>query len=177
MSAVTEGITAFSPLAIALLAGFFAARERRQSSSEKIMIRLSSEIAALDSLPEELDVRSLLISQVEATARKYKETCAREDSFKRDGLGIGLGIVLGGGGIALGTGAALQGGAYLWWWVLALPAIVVGVPGFFASLAGERSATSGDETALAEGTPDAAVDGSAVQHVTTTTSPHASDRR
>lgn len=174
MSTATEGITAFSPLAIALLAGLFAARERRQSSSEKIMVRLNSEIAALGSLPAGLDVRTLLESQVETTARKYKETCTREDSFKRDGLGIGVGIVIGGGGVALGTWAALQGGAYLWLWVLALPAIAVGVPGFIVSLVGS-SATSDDEATPTEGTPDAATDGSTAPHGNTATSPPASD--
>ncbi|MDK1474785.1 hypothetical protein QNO07_15380 [Streptomyces sp. 549] len=145
MSAVTDGITAFSPLAVALLTGLFAARERRQSSSAKIMDRLTAEIAALSSLPDNSDAKSILLSQAEATARTYKQTCTHEDTFKRDGLGIGLGIVLGGGGIALGTWAALQGGAHMWWWALALPAIVLGVPGFFHELAGGSRETSDDE--------------------------------
>ncbi|MFD4666416.1 hypothetical protein [Streptomyces halstedii] len=175
MSTVVAGVTAFSPLAIALLTGLFAARERRQLSSEKIMLRLNTEIAALDSLPEGLEVRSLLASQVDATARKYTETCTREDSFTRDKLGIGVGLIVGGGGIALGTWAALQGGAHLWWWVLALPAIVIGVPGFFVSLAGESSTVSDNSTAPPEEGAGAVIDGRAAQDGIAAASPTTDD--
>ncbi|CAM5589742.1 hypothetical protein SCANM124S_06348 [Streptomyces canus] len=94
----------------------------------------------------------MLTEQVEATVAKYKQTCLREDTFHRNGAGLGLGIVLGGGGIGLGTWAAIQGGSTLWWWVLAVPAIVLGVPGFFHEWTGGDSrdvAQSSDAAATA----------------------------
>ncbi|WP_330282934.1 hypothetical protein [Streptomyces sp. NBC_00588] len=106
------------------------------------MTRLTAEIAALDTLPDEASAKAMLTSQVEATVAKYKQTCLREDTFRRDGVGVGLGIVLGGGGIALGTWAAVQGGSTLWWWVLAVPAIILGVPGFFHEWTGGDSRTA-----------------------------------
>lgn len=142
LTSITQAVTAFSPVAIAMLTGVFAARSNRRARSDKIMTRLTAEIAALDTLPDEASAKAMLTSQVEATVAKYKQTCLREDTFRRDGVGVGLGIVLGGGGIALGTWAAVQGGSTLWWWVLAVPAIILGVPGFFHEWTGGDSRTA-----------------------------------
>ncbi|MFG3253844.1 hypothetical protein [Streptomyces sp. NPDC048172] len=145
MTSLSQAVTAFSPLIVALLAGFFAARERSQSSSQRYLARLTAEAEALQSLeslqslPKEAGANDILAAQIVSTARKYAATCALEDSLSRDKVGIGLGVVLGGGGIILGTWAALQGGAHFWWWILAIPAIVLGVPGFFHELGGGDS--------------------------------------
>lgn len=103
------------------------------------MVRLTAEIAAVESVAEGTTAKSVLTSQVDATAQRYSEMRQREDSFKRDAVGVGLGVVLSLGGIGLGTWAALHGGAYLWWWALAVPAIILGVPGFFHEVTGGDS--------------------------------------
>lgn len=118
------------------------------------MARLTAEIAALDTLPDEGSAKATLQSQVEATVAKYKQACLREDTFRRDGVGVGLGIVLGGGGIALGTWAAVQGGSTLWWWALAVPAIILGVPGFVHEWTGGDSRTADAETDATTTTTD-----------------------
>ncbi|MGW7555830.1 hypothetical protein [Streptomyces rimosus] len=139
MNTLAQVVTAFSPLLVAVVVGLFAARERRQTSSAKVMARLTAEAGVHEALPEGSAARSIVAAQLEATASKYKATCEREDSFRRDKVGLVAGIILGGGGLILGTWAALQGGGYLWWFVLALPAIMIGVPGFFVELAGGSS--------------------------------------
>lgn len=103
------------------------------------MDRLRAEIEASVALPEGSEAKETLLLQLDATARKYNETCTREDTFSRNVAGIVMGFLIGGGGIALGTWAALAGGGYLWWWVLAIPLIILGVFGFFYELAGGKS--------------------------------------
>lgn len=142
LTSITQAVTALSPVAIAVLTGVFAARSNRRAGSDKIMARLTAETAALDTLPDEGSAKAMLTAQVEATVAKYRQTCLREDALRRDGVGVGLGIVLGGGGIALGTWAAVQGGPTLWWWAVAVPAIVLGVPGFFHEWTGGDSRTA-----------------------------------
>ncbi|MGW4345540.1 hypothetical protein ACWEL8_10760 [Streptomyces sp. NPDC004690] len=138
-ASLTQMVTAFSPIVVALVTGYFGARLTRRSGSDKIMVRLRAEIEAAEALPDESEAKRTVLSQLDATARKYEETCRREDTFQRDIAGIVLGVLIGGGGIALGTWSALAGGIYLWWWVLAMPGIIMGVTGFFYELAGGKS--------------------------------------
>ncbi|GAA4555929.1 hypothetical protein [Streptomyces collinus] len=136
---VTEVVTAFSPVVIALITGFFGARLGRRTRSDKIMERLKAEIEASEALPAGSAAKEALLIQLDATAKKYAETCKHEDTFRRDSFSVILGLILGGVGIALGSWAALAGGSNLWWWVLAIPLIVFGVPGFFYEMAGGKS--------------------------------------
>ncbi|MFD5717568.1 hypothetical protein [Streptomyces sp. NPDC127036] len=103
------------------------------------MERLKAEIEASEALPAGSVAKGTLLTQLDATASKYAETCKHEDTFRRDSFGVVLGLIFGGVGIALGSWAALAGGAYLWWWVLAIPLIIFGVPGFFYEMAGGKS--------------------------------------
>ncbi|MFB9581712.1 hypothetical protein [Streptomyces goshikiensis] len=151
-ASITQVVTAFSPVVIALITGYFGARLSRRSRSDKLMERLKAEIEAVQALPEGSATKGVLLSQIDATVRKYEETCQREDTFRRDAAGLVMGILIGGGGIALGTWAALAGGLYFWWWVLAIPAIIVGVIGFFYELAGGRA----NQAAAATTTPSQA---------------------
>ncbi|MFF7738668.1 hypothetical protein [Streptomyces sp. NPDC007984] len=136
---ITQVVTAFSPIAIALITGFFGARLGRRTRSDKIMERLKAEIEASEALPAGSVAKETLQKQLDATANKYTETCKHEDAFRRDSFGVVLGLILGGAGVVLGSWAALAGGSYLWWWVLAIPLIVFGVPGFFYEMAGGKS--------------------------------------
>ncbi|MEU9912405.1 hypothetical protein [Streptomyces sp. NPDC051001] len=136
---ITQVVTAFSPIVIALITGFFGARLGRRTRSDKVMERLKAEIEAAEALPDGSAAKETLLAQLDATASKYEETCQHEDTFRRDSFGVILGLILGGVGIALGSWAALAGGSHLWWWVLAIPLIIFGVPGFFYEMAGGKS--------------------------------------
>ncbi|WP_320778852.1 hypothetical protein [Streptomyces sp. CRN 30] len=144
---VTQVVTAFSPILIALITGFFGARLGRRTKAVKIMERLKGEAETAEVLPEGSAAKQTLLAQLDATARQYEEACKLEDTFRRDSSGVVLGFLIGGSGIALGSWAALAGGAYLWWWILAIPMIIVGVTGFFYEMAGGKSRQSGEQSA------------------------------
>ncbi len=139
LNSVTEVITAFSPMLIAVVSGLLAAWSKRQPKSNKIMSRLTAEVSALAALPDGSLAKARVGSQLDATALKYQEICAREDSFKRNPAGVVVGAVLWVGGVALATWAVSAGGLYQLWWIVALPAITMGVFGFFYELAGGKS--------------------------------------
>ncbi|WP_327329465.1 hypothetical protein OG265_17220 [Streptomyces sp. NBC_01208] len=150
MGAFTQVAATISPILIALLTGFFAARERRQSSSEKILNRLNAEISTLDALPEG-SARDSLAGQIGRTVQKYQQVSAYEDTFKRDSASAALGFLFGVGGIGLGTWSASHGGLYYLWWLLAVPAIVLGITGFFYELAGGKQAREARELSSSPG--------------------------
>nr|WSW68688.1 hypothetical protein OG461_22190 [Streptomyces sp. NBC_00995] len=150
MGTFTQVAATLSPILIALLTGFFAARERRQSSSERILTRLNAEISTLDALPEGR-ARDSLAGQISRTVQKYQQVSAYEDTFKRDTASAVLGFLLGVGGIGLGTWSASHGGLYYLWWLLAVPAIVIGITGFFYELAGGKQAREARELSSSPG--------------------------
>ncbi|MFC8282727.1 hypothetical protein [Streptomyces cyaneofuscatus] len=149
---ITQVATAFSPIVIALITGYFGARLGRRTRSDQIMERLKSEVEASEAMPVGSVAKETLLARLDSTALKYEETCQQEDTFSRDTFGVILGLILGGTGIALGIWAALAGGAHLWWWVAAIPLIVFGVSGFFYEMAGGKSLQPATSAATSDST-------------------------
>ncbi|MFD7730655.1 hypothetical protein ACFV6F_09775 [Kitasatospora phosalacinea] len=150
LDSVTQVISAVSPIALALLTGFFTVRSNRQRRSSVVLARLRSEMEVAESMPNSAEAKSVIEDQLHATALRYREICAHEDTLKRDTASMALGAVFGLGGIWLGTWAALNGGAYFWFWLLAIPLVVLGVVGFFYELAGGKSRQAATSTVAAE---------------------------
>jgi hypothetical protein len=140
INSVTQLASAFSPVAIALLTGYFAARSSRQKRSDRVLSRLSSELAVVGNIPDGAPAKSVLEAQLHATAVKYQEVCTREDTLRREPVALSLGALFAVAGVWLGTWAALKGGVYMWWWSLAFPLLIFGVVGFFYELGGGQSA-------------------------------------
>ncbi|MFE0688995.1 hypothetical protein ACFV0Z_12715 [Streptomyces xiamenensis] len=136
---ITQVVTAFSPIVIALITGFFGASLGRRTRSDKFLQRLKAEIEISEAVPAGSVAKETILAQLDSTARMYEHTCRQEDTFRRDSTGVVLGLLLGGTGIGVGSWAAVAGGAYLWWWIPAIPLIVLGVFGFFYEMAGGKS--------------------------------------
>ncbi|MGY0463025.1 hypothetical protein ACW14Y_22675 [Kitasatospora sp. cg17-2] len=135
---VTQILVALSPVLVALLAGFFASRERRKRRSDTIMARLVAEIDALGNLPDGSEAKRLIEQQVDATASTYREACRLEGISRQPGA-IALGATFTLLGVALGIWAGAHGGLASWWLLLALPLTAMGVFGFFYELGGGRN--------------------------------------
>lgn len=157
VNSLTQIVTAFSPLALALITGLFAARSNRRRRSDVILNRLSAELEVAANIPDHSEAKEVIKEQLSATARRYSEVCAREDTLKRDFAAISLGTLFTIAGVWLGTWAGIRGGYYVLWWGIAFPLLVFGVVGTLYELAGgkksEQAAAAQTSAPTASGTP------------------------
>src|SRR5690348_14743618 len=99
INSVTQLVSAFSPVAIALLTGYFAARSSRQRRSDRVLGRLTSELTVVDNMQAGTPAKAVLEAQLHATALRYQEVCNREDTLRREPVALALGAIMTVGGV------------------------------------------------------------------------------
>ncbi|MCQ4045771.1 hypothetical protein ACFOSC_19585 [Streptantibioticus rubrisoli] len=122
---------------MAVITGVFTMRWRRRS--DKIMARLTAEIETLGKIPDDLIANQLMSERLDASAQKYAEACAFEDTLHREPASIVLGILLAVGGIGLGLWNGAHKDSSTWWLIVALFMAVMGIFGATYEAAGGKS--------------------------------------
>jgi hypothetical protein len=80
-----------------------------------------------------------LKTTVDDTAKRYAELRRQQSQRQRDAFGVALGAIFSLCGIGLAAYASYKGNLSLLWDILAIPLMLLGIPGFFYELSGGRS--------------------------------------